>query len=173
LKNALSLAGGLILILIALVVTPALAQPSYAQPPAYAQPPSYAVKGETVHGRIVSFDGHYALTVRDDRGYDDRITLHDGTVINPTGLRLAPGMSVTVVGEPRGSALLAYEIDTRYHEDSGYQAYPYAAEPSYYYAPDYPVYYPSYPVYYPYPCCYGPYYSLGIGIHFGGHGRHR
>jgi hypothetical protein len=64
-----------------------------------------------------------------------------------------------------------------YPEDSGYQAYPYAAQlPSYSYAqdysyaPGYPVYYPPYPVYYPYPCCYGPYYGLGIGIHIGGHG---
>ena len=147
-KHAFALA--VIALSSALFVVPALAQPSYAQP-SYAQPPSYAVKMDTIHGRIVRFDGHYALTVRDDRGYVDSVTLHDGTVINPRGLRLAAGMSVTIIGRPGGSSLLAYEIDTRYHEDG-------------YYAPGYPVY----PGYYPYACCYGPYYSVGIGFHLGG-----
>lgn len=145
----------------ALFAAPALAQPSYAQPP------SYAVKMDTIHGRIVSFDGRFALTVRDDRGYVDNVTLHEGTVINPRGLRLAPGMSVTVVGRLGGASLLAYEIDTRYHEDSGYYGPASYAPPYGYYAPGYP----AYPVYYPYECCYGPYDSVGIGFHFGS-GRH-
>jgi hypothetical protein len=152
-KYAFSFA--IISILSAFAIAPAPAQPSYAQPP------SYAVKMDTIHGRIASFDGHYALTVRDDRGYLDRITLHDGTIINPRGLRLAAGMSVTVSGRPSASALLADEIDTRYHEDPGS-----------YYGPGYPVY-QAYPAYYPYyACCYAPYSSFGIGIHFGGYGRH-
>ena len=148
-KIAFSLA--IISISSGLAVSPALAQPNYAQPP------SFAVRMDTIHGRIVSFDGHYALTVRDNRGYLDRIKLHDGTIINPRGLRLSAGMLVTVSGRPSESALLAYEIDTRYHEDSGY------------YGPGYP----AYPAYYPYyACCYAPYYSVGIGLHFGGYGRH-
>jgi len=134
-KHALALAA--VALSSALSAAPALAQPSYAQPP------SYAVKMDTIHGRIVSFDSHFALTVRDDRGYVDNVTLHEGTVINPRGLRLAPGMSVTVVGRPGGSSLLADEIDTRYHEDG----------PAYY-APPYGYYAPGYPFYYPYPCCY-------------------
>jgi hypothetical protein len=156
-KLAFSLA--VISILSGLAVSLALAQPSYAQPN-NAPPPSYAVRMDTIHGRIVSFDGHYALTVRDDRGYIDRIKLHDGTIINPRGLRLSAGMLVTVSGRPSESALLAYEIDTRYHEDPGY------------YGPGYPAY-SAYPPYYSYyGCCYAPYYSFGIGLHFGGYGRH-
>jgi len=158
---------------VALVAGPALAQPSYA------------IKHETIHGRIASFDGHFALTVRDDRGYLDRVTLRDGTVINPTGLRLAAGMQVTIIGETAGSAFVAFEIDTPYSvQPQGYApAYEppptYAQQPGYapeytapYPPPYYPVYpypaypYPAYPVYYPY-----PYFSLGLDILIGGRGR--
>ncbi|HTX55670.1 MAG TPA: hypothetical protein VMD47_01065 [Candidatus Acidoferrales bacterium] len=103
--------------------------------------PSYAVsKVETIKGTISSFTGRYTMYVRDKRGYVDNVTLHQGTIINPTGIRLQPGMSVTITGRPSGSTFLADEIDTPYHY-YGY-AYPYP--------------------YYPY---YGPYY--GVGLRFG------
>lgn len=94
----------------------ALAQPAPAAPP--APPPSYArptANGEeTIHGRIASIDGKYRVEVRDDRGYVDNIELHQGTVINPTGLQLEPGMQVTILGYNRGPVFAANEIDTPY-----------------------------------------------------------
>jgi len=126
--------------------------------PSYARP-STAAAGETIHGRIASFDGAYNLQVRDDRGFVDNVQLEQGTVINPTGIRLATGMSVTIYGVNRGAAFAANRIDTPY--DS------YGAT----YGPV-PVYgslvYPDYPyAVYPYPVIgypYGPPFAIGFGF---------
>jgi hypothetical protein len=129
---------------------------SDAPPPADAPPPpppSYARPDDGIHGRIISFDGAYSLQVRDDRGYVDNVRLHQGTVINPTGVRLAAGMAVTIRGTNGGSAFDATEIDTPYSVygpiDVGPYAYPYA----------YPVY--------PYPVYGYPYSNFSLGFHFG------
>ena len=139
----------------ALLAVAAATAPGVAQTaptgPSYARP-SYGSDDEMVSGRIASFDGAYRMQVNDDRGFVDNVQLHDGTVINPTGIRLAAGMSVTIHGVNRGSALLANEIDTPYNSYGASWAYPY---------PYYP--YP-YPYGYGYP--YGPRVSIGIG--FGG-----
>lgn len=84
--------------------------PSYAQPPA----PSYGSGEENIHGRIVSFDGRYALQVRDERGFLDNVQLHQGTIINPTGITLEAGMVVSILGYNAGSFLAANEVDTPY-----------------------------------------------------------
>jgi hypothetical protein len=103
--------------------------------------PSYASPGEdSVRGRIVSFDGQYSLTVRDDNGYIDHVQLHQGTIINPTGLTLHPGMSVTILGVNQGSILAANEVDTPYN-----------------YGPRYAYGYPAY--------AYPPI-AVGLGFHF-------
>ena len=97
-----------------IVLAPATAG---AQPlPSYAQaPPSYASGDEeNIHGRIVSFDGRYALQVRDERGFIDHVQLHQGTIINPTGITLEPGMIVSILGYNAGPYLAANEIDTPY-----------------------------------------------------------
>jgi hypothetical protein len=67
-----------------------------------------------IRGRVSSFDGAYSLVVRDEQGYLDNIQLHQGTIINPTGMTLAPGMIVSVVGFNNGSSIGANEIDTPY-----------------------------------------------------------
>jgi hypothetical protein len=83
--------------------------------PSYAQgQPSYASGEENIHGRIVNFDGEYALQVRDEQGYVDNVQLHQGTIINPTGLTLEPGMVVSILGYNAGPYLAANEIDTPY-----------------------------------------------------------
>jgi hypothetical protein len=86
--------------------------------PAAAGAPTYARQAangeETIHGRINRFDGKYGIQVRDDRGFMDNVEMHAGTVINPTGLALQPGMAVTIVGYNRGHAFAANEIDTPY-----------------------------------------------------------
>ena len=128
--------------------------------PSYSRPP-VASQDETIRGRVLSYDGTYDLQVNDDRGFVDRVQLHQGTIINPTGLRLAPGMAVTISGVNRGSIFAANQIDTPY------TSYGYAYDP---YGP-YAVY--PYPAFgYPY---YGPRFSVGIGFGGGfyGHGRFR
>lgn len=120
-----------------------------AQP---AKLPSYASGEEVIRGRIAFIDGKYHLRVRDDRGFVDNVTLHDGTVINPTGLRLSPGQSVTIMGHNGGKSFAANEIDTPY-ANYGYPAYAY----------------PPYPYgYYPYP--YPPYPAFGFGFRDRGFG---
>ena len=79
--------------------------------------PSYAdaQQGvERIQGRIASFDGQYDLRVRDERGFIDRVHIHPGTIINPTGITLAPGMVVSVIGENDGDYFSGDEIDTPY-----------------------------------------------------------
>lgn len=92
------------------------AQTAKAQPvpsqtlPSYAQPSSE----QTIHGRINSIADAFHITVLDDKGYLDNVQLHRGTIINPTGLTLAGGMSVTIMGYNAGDHFDANEIDTPY-----------------------------------------------------------
>jgi hypothetical protein len=96
--------------------------------PAYA----YASEGQ-IRGRVASFDGGYNLTVRDERGFLDNVLLHPGTIINPTGLRLEPGMIVSIVGYDSGAFFGANEVDTPY---TFYAGAPYCyGHPWYYYGP--------------------------------------
>ena len=103
--------------LLAALAAITLAAPVAAQAqvaPSYAQGPSPATTEEDVHGRVVGFAGAYTLTVRDERGFIDNVELHHGTIINPTGLTLAPGMIVNVLGFNAGGYIAADEIDTPY-----------------------------------------------------------
>jgi hypothetical protein len=143
----------------------ALAQnspPGMTDAPSYSRPAPVIPGEDVIKGRVVSFDGGFNLQVNDEKGYVDNVRLHDGTIINPTGIRLAPGMAVTIHGVNRGNVLSANQIDTPYNSyGSAYDyGYPYGV-----------AVYP-YPVYgYPF---YGP--SLSVGIGFGGfhgHGRFR
>jgi len=109
---------------------PALAQdvPSYA-----AQAPAPVEEDAQIRGRISNFDGGYALQVTDDNGYVDNIQLHEGTIINPTGLTLEPGMVVSILGYNAGSFFAANEIDTPYTFYAGVPYY--AGHPWNYYGP--------------------------------------
>lgn len=80
--------------------------------PSYAQPAPG--QDEQIQGRVISFDGGYRLQVRDEKGYTDNVRLHPGTIINPTGLTLQPGMVVSILGYNAGSYFAANEIDTPY-----------------------------------------------------------
>lgn len=86
--------------------------------------PSYAVHQDSITGTVRSFDGQYTMYVRDNRGDLDRVQLHQGTIINPTGLTLQGGMRVTVYGRAAGRVFLADEIDTPYR-NMPYYGYPY------------------------------------------------
>ncbi|HTX02670.1 MAG TPA: hypothetical protein VMD07_03230 [Candidatus Acidoferrales bacterium] len=119
-------------------------QPEQPPLPSYAKP-SYASTEQTIHGRVTVVNGTY-MEIADSNGYIDRVQLHQGTIINPTGIRLAPGMTVTIMGHNNGHLFLANEIDTPYQYDGPYAYYPYP--------------------YYPY---YGPPVYFGLGIGFGGY----
>jgi hypothetical protein len=171
---AISLAVGLV---------PAAASAQGTAQIAQAGLPSYAREERTIRGRIVSINGD-DLRLRDEHGNLGTIRLHDGTVINPTGLKLVVGMNVSVLGYGDGATFSVTQIDTPYNtyasgEDYGAPAPAYGAPyPAYpYYGPPYPAYgyYPPYPPYAYYgPAYWGPAYSFGIGFGgwgFGFHGR--
>jgi len=100
--------------------------------PSYAAGP--ADNGDAqIHGRILTFDGAYNLQVRDEKGYVDNVQLHQGTIINPTGLTLAPGMVVSIMGYNAGSYFAANEVDTPYTFYAGRPYY--AGHPWFYYGP--------------------------------------
>jgi hypothetical protein len=114
--------------------------------PSYAQPAS-ANSDETITGRIASIDGTFNITVNDDRGFADHVEMYQGTIINPTGLTLADGMTVTIQGYADGSQFVANEIDTPYTLSGP------APEPAYY-GPGW--WYPGFAY------GYGPAFTLGI-----------
>ncbi len=66
-------------------------------------------------GTVTAFDGKYGLHVQTPNGDIDAVALHRGTIINPTGLTLRPGMKVTVLGNETQGTFAANEIDTPYH----------------------------------------------------------
>ena len=85
-----------------------------AQAPASGGPvPSYAAasRDQSVVGIVTNYDGKYVLQVRDHAGYLDNVLLHQGTIINPTGLPLRNGMRVLVYGYNAGRTFAANEID--------------------------------------------------------------
>lgn len=128
-----------------LALLPLVPSVASAQVPSYAQPAAAVSDDEQIRGRVVAFDGAYSLTVRDERGFIDHIQLHPGTIINPTGLTLAPGMVVSILGFNAGAYLDANEIDTPY------------------------TYYGGVPYYYGHPWNYwGP--SVSFGFFFGNTG---
>lgn len=66
---------------------------------------------QTIHGRIVAVTGKYSLQLRDDNGYVDNVQLHQGTVIDPTGASLEPGMQATITGHGDGNGFVADDVD--------------------------------------------------------------
>jgi hypothetical protein len=100
--------------------------------PSYADDSAYGGEAQ-IHGRVLSFDGAYNVQVKDEKGYVDNVQLHQGTIINPTGLTLAPGMVVSIMGYNAGSSFAANEIDTPYTFYAG--APYYAGHPWNYYGP--------------------------------------
>jgi hypothetical protein len=94
----------------------ALAQDDQPPPAEDSASASAAPDDQTIEirGRVSAFDGVDTLVVRDEQGYLVTVSLHEGTVVNPAGLTLAPGMIVSVVGYNAGSSVGANEIDTPY-----------------------------------------------------------
>jgi hypothetical protein len=81
-----------------------------------------AQEDDQIQGTIAAVTGTYSIEVNDARGFVDNVALHDGTIINPTGLTLAAGQPVTILGEPDGNVFVADEIDTPYNTYPAYYA---------------------------------------------------
>ncbi len=105
----------------AICAAASLALPSLAAAQSY---PSYSTASQqTIKGSVTGFNGAYTVYLQDDKGYGDNVELHDGTVINPTGIKLQEGMRVTIYGYANGSVFSAYRIDVAapaYYGNSGY-----------------------------------------------------
>jgi hypothetical protein len=84
---------------------------------AAVNPPTYAAAdgGDSIKGRITGFDGKYTVYVRDKQGKVETVELHQGTVINPTGIQLEPGYKVTIYGYQAGNSFDANVVNTPYH----------------------------------------------------------
>jgi hypothetical protein len=91
------------------LILAALALPATAR----ADTPSYGMTSgvQTIHGTISAISGKYGLTVQDDRVGLASVTMHRGTIIDPTGLQLKPGMQITIAGHADGRTFDANEID--------------------------------------------------------------
>jgi hypothetical protein len=97
--------------LIAAVAAAALITPAIAS----AQDASYADGGnQQIQGTVAAINGTWNISVHDANGYTDSVQLEQGTIINPTGLTLEPGMNVTIDGYADGPNFDALEIDTPY-----------------------------------------------------------
>jgi hypothetical protein len=86
-------------------------------PPMAAAPPTYAAPqggDEQISGTISAVTGKYTLQLHDSRGFTANVELHQGTIINPTGLTLAGGMQVTIYGKNGGASFAANQIDAPY-----------------------------------------------------------
>ncbi|MGD1067053.1 MAG: hypothetical protein ABR975_09580 [Vulcanimicrobiaceae bacterium] len=122
--------------------------------PSYAadaqQGPQDGPQDGTITGTIAAVDGPFDIQVADSNGYGDNVQLHQGTIINPTGLTLAAGMNVTIQGYADGDVFQANEIDTPYQEYAGPLPTPV------YYGPGY--WYPGFAY------GYGPSFSLSFGF---------
>jgi len=134
------------------------AVPSYGTQPAVPSYGTPVARQEAIKGTLISFDGAYVLYMRDVRGYDDHVSLHQGTVINPTGIKLVEGMQVTIYGNANGPTFEAYRIDVSGPQDGG-GYYPGA---SYGYDSGYGSGYG-----YGYPGYYGGAYPWGLNIGLG------
>jgi hypothetical protein len=147
------------------LVVPAAAsaqQSPYGGQPSYAQPaPTYA-RQNGISGTITGFDGQWIVYMHDDKGYTDHITLHQGTIINPTGIKLLEGMRVTIYGYADGPTFQANQINVA---SSPYSPY-YTADGNPAYGYGYGGY--GYGAYgyggYPY---YGGWPYFGLGINWG------
>lgn len=80
-------------------------------------------------GTVTDFHGKYGVVVRDQRGALAEVTLHQGTVIKPEGLRLERGMTVTVVGQAADRTFAAAEIDAPFAQWPTARAAAFAARP--------------------------------------------
>jgi hypothetical protein len=102
LNNAAEAVGRTVAIAAALAVAP-LAGGAQQAPPEPSQ---------RIAGTIADFHGKYVVVVRTAAGSLSTVVLHQGTIINPTGLRLERGMPVLLSGHAERGAFAVAQVDT-------------------------------------------------------------
>lgn len=68
----------------------------------------------SISGTVTSFSG-YNMTLNGGQS----VSLHQGTVINPTGTTIQPGMNVVISGYPNGGTFNANEVDVNGSGNNG------------------------------------------------------
>ena len=69
-----------------------------------------------ITGTVADFHGKWGLVVRDLHGALAEVTLRQGTVIKPLGLRLERGMKVIILGQATDSAFAAAEVNAPFEQ---------------------------------------------------------
>ena len=86
--------------------------PAYGTPwNTYPYAPARYIRAYDIQGVVTAFGG-FNMTLRIDGRYVP-VQLHQGTIINPTGLSLRPGMLVNVHGFWNGNTFFANRIVLR------------------------------------------------------------
>lgn len=87
-----------------------------------------AVAQTQLQGTITEIVGKYDVRVKTARGNIADVTLRQGTIINPSGMTLRPGVRVTVLGSGNADSFAAAQIDTPFHIENSpiaqFGAYP-------------------------------------------------
>jgi hypothetical protein len=86
--------------------------------PSKASAADVAIAQNHVQGTIVEIVGKYDVRVKTARGDIADVTLRPGTIINPTGMTLRPGIAVTVLGSANANSFAATRIDTPFHAEA-------------------------------------------------------
>ena len=76
---------------------------------------NYGPSSSEISGTVSSFGG-YNMTLNGGQS----VSLHQGTVINPTGTSIQPGMNVVVIGYQSGNTFNANEVDVNGSGNGGY-----------------------------------------------------
>ena len=77
-----------------------------------------ALTQNQVQGTITQIVGKDDIRVKTTRGDLQDVTLRRGTVINPTGMMLRPGIGVIVRGTTTANSIVATRIDTPFHREA-------------------------------------------------------
>ena len=77
-----------------------------------------ALTQNQVQGTIAQIVGKYDIRVKTTRGDLQDVTLQRGTIINPTGMTLRPGIRVIVRGTATANSIAAKQIDTPFHREA-------------------------------------------------------
>ncbi len=111
---------------------------------------------ETIDGTIRSVQNANHISLNDDRGFIDDVTIRTNAGVAPSGLRLVPGQRVRLTGSADRGTFVAENVTSLAPSYASAEAAAAYTIPAYYPAPFYPapLIYPA-PVYRPFPVSIG------------------
>lgn len=112
--------------------------------------PAYEVRDQYLRGTVIERIDTTLMYIRDAHGGIERISLRAATTYHPRNVRLASGQDVIVLGEPKGNAFVANEVDVIESTPAAIEVQ--TPAPVYPNAPAYP----TYPAYVPAPYVIAP-----------------